>query len=268
MISCAPHRVPEGRDVSMQAAKKQSVISCEVEGAIGIIRDTGRRPFCAAATLQGREQLLSTLEAWSKSDTVRAILFLGCADKCGDQEYAEVLEWARQAKLKFPLERAQTTETEIVQAILNNRKIIIYADGGLIISPLVSIIMACDYSLVADNTVFLKSFHKHNMAPMGGGVFLLTRLLGARTARRLLLSTEDMPADKAAEIGLVDEIAPLANLEERARAKALEFARLPLSAVWGIKRLMRRAIGDLDDFTQYERQIVMDVFSRAHSARS
>jgi methylglutaconyl-CoA hydratase len=68
----------------------------------------------------------------------------------------------------------------------------------------------------------------------------LVRLVGERHARFLLLTGQSVPASRAAEMGLVNEVVPDADLLPRAREYAAHFASLPPLALAETKALFAR----------------------------
>ena len=65
--------------------------------------------------------------------------------------------------------------------------------------------------------------------------------LGLERAKRYLLTGDEIPARKAAELGLILEVVPDAELLDRARALAERMARLPLSQLIMLKLLCNQS---------------------------
>ena len=85
-----------------------------------------------------------------------------------------------------------------------------------------------------------------------GGSFLITQLVGPAKARELYLLDEKIPAQKALEIGLVSEVCPSGELEERAAWVADAIASAPagpmqatLRTLWAGRELSRKQALDL-----------------------
>lgn len=72
--------------------------------------------------------------------------------------------------------------------------------------------------------------------PGGGGTQRLARLLGSARALRLVLDGGPLGPEEAAELGLVDEVVPKAELIERAVAIAERLGSRPRAAVAAAKR--------------------------------
>jgi enoyl-CoA hydratase len=68
--------------------------------------------------------------------------------------------------------------------------------------------LACDFRLAAAAARLAQPECKLGLIPGWGGTLRLPRVVGAPRARRLLLTGEQLTAEAASAIGLVDEVAP------------------------------------------------------------
>jgi len=89
--------------------------------------------------------------------------------------------------------------------------------------------LLCDVVLAADTTEFQDAAHfKHHGAVPGDGCHLIwPLLLGLTRGRYFLLTGQKIDAEKALEIGIVNEVLPMGELMDRARALAREIASQP-----------------------------------------
>ncbi|MGC5410130.1 enoyl-CoA hydratase-related protein, partial [Streptomyces sp. DT225] len=71
-----------------------------------------------------------------------------------------------------------------------------------------SLALAADLRLAAEDAVFNTAFLSAGLSGDLGGIWFLTRLLGAARARELFLLPGRFDARHAAGIGLVTEVAP------------------------------------------------------------
>jgi len=78
----------------------------------------------------------------------------------------------------------------------------------------------------------------HGILPMAKGMQQMARVLGLRTARRLLYSGEIVGAPEALELGMVDEIVPPEELADRAEAWARTMAAKDPRLFGAIKRTL------------------------------
>jgi enoyl-CoA hydratase len=90
------------------------------------------------------------------------------------------------------------------------------AGGGL------ELALSCDFRFAADNARFGLPENNVGLIPGSGGISRLVKLVGPSKAKRLVMTGEIIAAQRALEIGLVDEVVAADQLMVRAR----EFARI------------------------------------------
>ncbi len=89
------------------------------------------------------------------------------------------------------------------------------------------------------------------LIPDCGGTTRLTRMLGPIWAKELILTGDMIPAKRAYEIGLVNQVFPEAVLEEKTRALLMKFLQRPSLALGLAKRAVDWGVG-LDKMTHME----------------
>ena len=99
-----------------------------------------------------------------------------------------------------------------------------------------SLALACDMRIAADDAKLTTAFSKIGLSGDFGGSYFLTHLVGAAKAREMYFTGEVLRGDEAQKIGLVNRAVPAAQLDEAARAWAAELAALPTVAIGYIKR--------------------------------
>lgn len=98
--------------------------------------------------------------------------------------------------------------------------------------------LGCGYRIAARSASFALPEVKRGAWPGTGGIVLLSRLIGPSAARRLLYTGDTLSAADALSLGLVDEVAHDAGLDERARALGASFAGQPASSIRTMSRLL------------------------------
>ena len=119
--------------------------------------------------------------------------------------------------------------------------------------------LACDYRIVADNTIFMNTFLKQGMAPKGGEAYFLGKRLGHSKAFELLLSDKAATARQALELGIVNKVAPFSELEALALERAKYFAQYPAGSLATMKKLLNYSTKDLADYLEFENQALMHI---------
>jgi 2-(1,2-epoxy-1,2-dihydrophenyl)acetyl-CoA isomerase len=126
-----------------------------------------------------------------------------------------------------------------------------------------SLLLACDLALAADDARFVFAYDRIATTPDGGLSWTLPRAVGLRRAMSIALSGESVGASRALEFGLVCEVVPAALLQERAGELAGRIARGPSRAHAATRRLM---LGGQD--RGFAEQLVAERDSFCHQAGS
>ena len=109
------------------------------------------------------------------------------------------------------------------------------AGGGL------GLALSADIVLAHEDARFEFTYPRIGLSGDGGSTWFLPRLLGYRKARELALLDEPIPADEAAEIGLVTEAYGADEFDDRVDTVSSDLANGPTKAFASIKRLLSRS---------------------------
>ena len=116
-----------------------------------------------------------------------------------------------------------------------------------------SVALACDLRIAADDAKLTTAFSKIGLSGDFGGSFFLNYLVGAAKAREMYFTGQVISGAEAARIGLVNRAVPAAQLPAAAAAWAAELAALPTVAVGYMKRNLNTALrGSLADVLDAE----------------
>lgn len=102
----------------------------------------------------------------------------------------------------------------------------------------VSLAMACDFVVAAENTRFVVAYPKLATSTDGGLTYYLTQRVGTARALDILLLRDQLSAREALDLGLISRVAAPEQLEAEARAVALRIAQLPAQSVNELKGLV------------------------------
>lgn len=109
-----------------------------------------------------------------------------------------------------------------------------------------SIALAADLRVMADDTFVTTAFRNIGLSGDYGSSWFLTRLVGPAVAKELLMTARRIPAEECLRLGIVNRIVPFEDLAATARDLALELANGPRGALRYMKRNVNRAVlGDL-----------------------
>ncbi len=99
--------------------------------------------------------------------------------------------------------------------------------------------LACDFRIAADTAHFGLPEINLGIIPGGGGTQRLTRLIGEGKTKELIMLGEIFDAQSAYELGLVNFLVPLSDLEEETRKLAKKLCRKPPLAIRTAKELIQ-----------------------------
>ncbi len=130
----------------------------------------------------------------------------------------------------------------LVSAIMDCEKPVIAAVNGTAAGIGAHIAFAADLVIAADNAKFIEVFVRRGITPDGGGAYLLPRIVGLQKAKELIFFGDDIRADEAARIGLVNKVVPHAELHDAAAEWAGRLAEAPTKALMLSKWLLNRSL--------------------------
>ncbi|MEK9826794.1 MAG: enoyl-CoA hydratase/isomerase family protein, partial [Rhodospirillales bacterium] len=103
-----------------------------------------------------------------------------------------------------------------------------------------AIAVSCDLVLASDDAVFGYPELKHGLAATAVSPTLVAQI-GRKHATELLLLAENLPAARAAEIGLINRVVPKDELMTTAKLWANIMSGFDSDALWMTKRMIRRS---------------------------
>lgn len=124
-----------------------------------------------------------------------------------------------------------------VEMLRASEQVSIAAVSGPCAGAGLSLAVACDLRIAADNSVFRTAFIDAGLASDYGGIWSLTRLLGEARAKELMLLNPKVTADRALEIGLVSQLVSAENFESAVYETAIALAAKAPRALASTKRL-------------------------------
>ncbi|HEV2595966.1 MAG TPA: 2-(1,2-epoxy-1,2-dihydrophenyl)acetyl-CoA isomerase PaaG [Sphingomicrobium sp.] len=102
-----------------------------------------------------------------------------------------------------------------------------------------NIALACDIVVAAKSAKFIQSFSAIGLIPDSGGTWTLPRLVGQARALGLALTGEPLPAEKAAQWGMIWKAVDDDDLDAEVDAIAHKLANLPPLGLRAIKEMIR-----------------------------
>lgn len=122
-----------------------------------------------------------------------------------------------------------------------------------------SLMMACDLAISADDAFFTLAYCHIGLSPDGSSTWSLPRIVGTRKAMELALLGERFQAPEALRLGLVNRLSPAATLDEETIKLAARLASGPGRALAHTKRLVNASLDNtLETQLQLEGVAVAD----------
>ena len=133
-----------------------------------------------------------------------------------------------------------------------------------------SLALACDLRISAEDAKLTTAFSKVGLAGDYGGTYFLTHLVGAAKARELYFTADVISGAEALKLGIVNRAVPRENLAQAAADWARYLAGLPTVAIGYMKRNLNAAEhGTLHEVLDVEAQnMVRTMMTEDHKTAS
>ncbi len=156
-----------------------------------------------------------------------------------------------------PVDLGVTVETcwnPLIRRLRDLPQPIIARVNGVAAGAGANVALACDMVVAAKSAKFIQSFTPSGLIPDSGGTWVLPRLVGQARALGLALTGEPLPAEKAAEWGLIWKAVDDDALDAEVDALATRLASLPPLGLAETKKMIRSTWSrTLDQELQEER---------------
>jgi 2-(1,2-epoxy-1,2-dihydrophenyl)acetyl-CoA isomerase len=211
-----------------------------VEKRAGYRQITLNRPDrLNALTAEMGTTLLAALNEAEADPECRAILLTGAGRGfCAGQDLVEV-----GADIKGLLDGYNA----VIRKLRALEMPVVCAVNGVAAGAGANLALACDIVLAAKSASFIEAFARIGLIPDVGGTWFLPRLVGAARARALAMLAEPLPAERAAEWGLIWQAVDDDGLIDAAHALAAQLAQGPTVGLALAKRALDAAESNMLD---------------------
>ena len=194
-----------------------------VEGSVAVV--TLNRPeVLNALNEETMKELGSAMSECKQDGTVRVVILTGVGDKAFIAG-ADINEFVGKSPAMI-MDFAELGHN-VVRIMETMGKPIVAAVNGYALGGGLEISMACDMRFASDKARFGQPEILLGLIPGMGGTQRLSRLVGIGLARELIMSGEQVTAQRAYEIGLVNRVFPAEQLMEETKKFAQRLAGLP-----------------------------------------
>ncbi|HEX7968672.1 MAG TPA: 2-(1,2-epoxy-1,2-dihydrophenyl)acetyl-CoA isomerase PaaG [Stellaceae bacterium] len=144
----------------------------------------------------------------------------------------------------------------LIRRLRSLKKPIVAAVNGPAAGAGANIAFACDIVIAARSASFLQAFCRLGLVPDAGGTWFLPRLAGYARAMGMAMLGEPLPAETAAQWGLIWKVVEDDKLMAEARGLATRLAQGPTVGLGLIKEIMNRSLENgLDAQLDLERDL-------------
>jgi len=211
----------------------------------GVLTITLDRPdVLNAVNDELKEELVATLAEYKRDDSIRCLVLEGNGNAfCSGGDLNQMQDRFESGVTGDEYEVSMRTGGVVLAGILYEfppptiAKVHGTASGmGL------SLMLACDLAVAAEDTTFGATFRNVGFGPDAGCSYLLTHLLGPRRAKELLFTAEYVDAERAETLGLVNDVVDKDKLDEAVADLAGDVADAPPKALTAAKRLVNASL--------------------------
>src|SRR3954466_15362188 len=157
-------------------------------------------------------------------------------------------------------ETVQACWNPLIRTLTSLPQPVIARVNGVAAGAGANIALACDIVVAAKSAKFIQSFSAIGLIPDSGGTWALPRLVGQARALGLALTAEPLPAEKAAEWGLIWKAVEDEKLDAEVDALVDAFATAPTRGLGRIKKMIRESWGhSLDEELDLQRDAMREL---------
>jgi enoyl-CoA hydratase len=141
------------------------------------------------------------------------------------------------------------------------RKPLIAAVEGYALAGGLELAISCDLIIAADNAKFGIPEVKRGLAAAAGGLMKLPRQIPSRLAMEMALTGDFISAERAAQVGLVNEVVPAGTALDAAKALAARIVTNgPLAVAVSKQVILESGDWSSSEMWQKQQELVMPVF--------
>lgn len=191
-------------------------LTLEVENSIAVL--TINRPKALNAlnseTLTELNQVLTEIEA---NDDIKVVILTGAGEKAfvAGADISEMVNFSAAEGRAFGMRAS-----EPFFKLMNMRQVTIAAVNGFALGGGCEISMACDIRIASENAIFGQPECGLGIIPGFGGTQRLARLVGMGRAKEMIFTCDNVDANEAYRIGLVNKVVAKEELMPTAKAMA------------------------------------------------
>jgi len=208
-------------------------LAIEVTRRDGVLTITLDRPEKKnAIDHAGFRELLSAFTEADADPQTRVVVVTGAGGN-----FSSGADLAAGVDDRHPLDRMEVVNRSAA-ALHRIRVPVIAKVDGVAVGAGLNLALGCDLVVASDRARFSEIFSRRGLSVDYGGSWLLPRRIGLHRAKELCLLADILDARQAAEIGLVNRVVPVEELDGTVEEMASRLAAGPPVALALTKRLL------------------------------
>ncbi len=215
---------------------EQDHILAATEGGVRTIRiDRPEKKNALTAAMYGR--LTEEMDAAAENPDIRVMVLTGTRDTFSSgNDLGDFLD-----RIEDGVEPAAFG---FLRRLPSFPKPLVAAVNGAAVGIGTTMLLHCDLVYASSEARFILPFAALGLCPEAASSLLLPRIAGLQRATELLMLGEPFDAERAREVGIVNEVVPADQLQQRVAERAATIAELPPAAVRATKALVRHEVRD------------------------
>jgi 2-(1,2-epoxy-1,2-dihydrophenyl)acetyl-CoA isomerase len=189
----------------------------------------------------GRE-LLDAVTTVGGDDAVRAVLITGAGRGFSSGADLKEQRGADDGGLPDLSARLKEIYHPIITQLREMPKPVVSAVNGPAVGIGCSLALAADLIVAAESAYFLLAFVNIGLVPDGGSTAFIPARVGYARAAEMAMLGERVPAEKALDWGLINQVVPDGDLESVSAALLERLANGPTRSYAGAKQLLNRRL--------------------------
>ncbi|MEQ8926165.1 MAG: enoyl-CoA hydratase-related protein [Fulvivirga sp.] len=217
----------------------------------GVATITLNRPEVYNAFNDGLSyELQDALKQATRDDSVRVVVITGEGKAfCSGQD----LKASSKAEKRSFIDSLHKRYNPIIGAMRNMPKPIIGRLNGVAAGAGCSLALACDIVVAAEESMMVEVFVNIGLVLDSGSSYFLPRLVGSAKAFEMSTMGTRVKGKEAFEMGLVNKVVPLADLDAAVKEYTDYYANAPTKAIGMMKKMLNKAgNSSLDEMLDYE----------------
>lgn len=195
-------------------------------------------------------ELQDAFKAVKKDEEVRVVVLTGEGKAfCSGQD----LKASQADPNRSFAESVRKRYNPLIKAMRELPKPVIGRINGVAAGAGCSLALACDIVVAAEEAKLIEVFINIGLVPDSGSSYFLPRLVGSAKAFELCTTGAKVSAQEALELGMVNKVVPLDQLDEAVKGYTDYYASAPTKAIGLIKKMLNKSQhANLEEMLEYE----------------